>query len=154
MFVYKRSLWVMIKGLIMAPFAGVVAVIILGFFVTNPLILYGVPVLASLVLVYMALFSENIRFELDRDGQLRYFKRGRLLHQFALAECAAGYHRRSEGGFPPTHDITLQMIRLSDGEETAIDCSPIGLRRFEELYTEIKAHTGGEPEVMRATQAE
>ena len=145
--VYKRSLWVMLKGLLMAPCTAVLVFFVLNMFVGNSLILYGVPVLVFIVLIYMALFSENIRFELDGDGTMRYFKKGKLKKTYKLEEYLLGYHSKSDG---TGHDISLRILHVESGEEESIDCSPIGARRFSDMYSSLKAHTNEEPEVLKA----
>lgn len=147
---YKRSLWIMLKDLIVAPLSAAVAAIVLNFFVSDLRIVLGVAALVLLALLYMALISENIRFSLHSEGRLEYYKRGRLRHSFDLTRCLAGYHRRSDAGLLGSHNITLEIVSLENGEESHIDCSPLGLSRFESLYEAVKRHTPEEAEVLRA----
>jgi len=145
--VYKRSLWVMFKGVLMAPCAAVVVFFILNMFVGNNLILFGVPVVVFFVFMNMALFSENIRFELDPDGTVRYYQKGRLKNTYKMEECVVGYHSRSDGS---SHDIKLNILNVESGAEESIDCSPLGQRCFANLYENLKMHTNEEPEVLKA----
>ena len=147
MLIYKRSLWIMFKGLLMAPCAAVVAFFVLNIFVNNSLVLLGVPFLIFLTLIYLAVFSENIRFELDSDGTLRYFQKGKLKGSYRLEEYMVGYHSKSDG---TSTDITLHILNASNGEEERIDCSPIGKRKFSDMYAKLKLHTKEEPEVLKA----
>lgn len=148
--VYKRSLGVLLKSLVSAPCAALFVYLAASFFTSDIRILYGLPILIFLALFYLAVFSENIRFELDGCGRLKYFQKGRLKQTFHLEECAAGYRQNSTGGFFGSHDITLEVLCLTNGQATAIDCSPIGLRRFERMYEEIKEYADEEPEIIRA----
>jgi len=145
--IYKRSLWVMFKGLIMAPCAAAVVFFVLNFFVQDYLILFGIPGLIFLVLIYLAVISENIRFELDDLGKLRYYKKGRLKKEYVLAEYLLGFNSRSDG---TTTDITLLIINIKNGAEEHIDCSPIGERKFSDMYARVKKYTKEQPEVLKA----
>ncbi|MDL2233875.1 hypothetical protein LJC63_09920 [Ruminococcaceae bacterium OttesenSCG-928-L11] len=153
MTVYKRSLWVMLKGIIGAPFGGLVVYIALSFFVEDQRIVTGISAFICLLILYFSIVSESIRFELDNDGTFRYYKLGRVKHTFQLEDCLVGYHRRSEAGLLGDHNIDLQIV-TEDGQETIIDCSPIGLRRFERMYESMKQYTNEEPEVMQAEPAQ
>ena len=145
--VYKRSLWVMVKGLLMAPCAAAIACFFLSMFVENALVLMGVPALIFLALIYMAIFSENIRFELEDNGTLRYFQKGKLKKTYKLEEYLFGYHKKSDS---MTSDITMNIMHVESGAEESVDCSPLGASRFASMYEEIKLYMAGEPEVLRA----
>lgn len=147
---YKRSLFVMIKGIVIAPCTAMVVYLIMRFFVANRLVLVGVPLLLFAILLFMALFSENIKFEIDSKGKLTYYKMGKCVHSFHLPDCSVGYRRSSETSFPPSHDIQMDICNLQDGSEETIDCSPLGLGRFEEMYAEIGRYSADEPEVLSA----
>ena len=144
--VYRRSLLVMLKGFLMAPCSAVLVYFVLNIFVDSTLILFGVSVLVFAVLLYVAVFSENIRFELDEDGTLRYFQKGRLKKTYKLEEYLLGYYSKSDR---LTTDITLRILHAESGEEESLDCSPLGERNFHNLFTSIKAHTKEEPEVLK-----
>lgn len=148
--VYKRSLWVMVKGLILAVFAGFAGYFITGFFTQDLRLIYGIPAALFLILTWLALVSENIRFELEPGGQLRYFKRGRLKHSCQLKNCGAGYRQRSENGIFGSHDITLNLVDMETAQQTSLDCSPLGPSRFERMFRAIEGHTATQPEVLRA----
>jgi hypothetical protein len=143
----------MVKGLVIAPCSAFVLYLVVSAFIQNAVILYGVPLLVFVILIYSALFGENIRFEVD-GGELRYYKRGKLKNSFQLAGCRVGYRRKSETGLLASHDISLQIIQTENGEETFIDCSPIGPRQFERMYALMKSKTPEEPEVLRAGSPE
>ncbi|MDR1541187.1 MAG: hypothetical protein LBU32_24970 [Clostridiales bacterium] len=148
--IYERSLWVMLKGIIGAPLAGVFVYCALSFATEDDRILICASALVMLAILYISIFSESIRIELDSDGILRYIKRGKVLNTFKLPECSAGYSRNSDGAGPfADHSITLQIIE-ADGRETNIDCSPIGLGRFESLYEQVKNFSRDVPEVLSA----
>ena len=149
MSVYRRSLWGMLKGIIGAPLAGVLVFFVLNMFVRDPRIQLGVPVLVMLAILYISIFSENVRFEVDGDGTFRYYKKGKLRETYRMEDCVVGYRRSSDGGLFASHDINLQVL-TADGRETFIDCSPIGPRRFEQMYQQLRAHTSEGPEVLSA----
>ena len=144
---YRRSLWILFKGLLMAPCAAVLLYFILNIFTTSKLILYGIPSLAFLLLLYIVIFSENIRFELDDTGILRYFKRGKLKKTYVLEEYLFGYRSRSDS---TSTDVTLNILHIESNTEESIDCSPIGPRQFSDMYDRVKSYTKEEPEVLKA----
>jgi hypothetical protein len=135
---YKRSLFELGKGVVIAFFVGAAAYVVIGIFASAALFSLGIPILATLALLYIAIFSEDIYFELEPDGLFRYYKRRVLQNTFNLKQCCIAYHRKSEGGFPPTHDITLTIVDAGGDEETGLDCSPLGLGQFNEMFAEME----------------
>lgn len=151
--VYRRSLWVMLKGVISAPFAGLIVFFAAGFFINDTRILYGISIFVCLLILYISVLSENIRLELDASGELRYYKGGKLRNSYALKDCVVSYGRESDTGLLASHDIKLHIFNAADGEEQDIDCSPLGLLRFETMFAEIKQYTQIQPEILRACPA-
>lgn len=139
----------MIKGIIGAPFAGIVVIIILGFFVEDQRILIGAGGAVALIIVYLSIFGENIRCELDANGVWRYYQKGRLKKTVDLTNCMIGYHQKGEAGILGSYDINLQIIDQQEGE-SFIDCSPLGPGRFADMYEKMKKFTPEEPEVLLA----
>jgi predicted Rdx family selenoprotein len=151
---YKRTLFELIKGIVIAPFSAFAAHIILGLFTSNAIVVLGIPALAGLAILYLAVFSENIRFELEPDGVFRYYKRGIPQNTFNLKTCYIWYHRKSEGGFPPSHDITLTVRDTAAGEdEIRIDCGPLGLNQFNEMFAGMEEFTMKDKTVLAAGSA-
>jgi hypothetical protein len=148
---YKRSIVELIKGIVIALVTGVVASIIIGLFTSNVLFGLGVPALLAIALLYIAIFSEDVFFELEPDGLFRFYKRRILQHSFDLKQCYIGYHRKSEGGFPPTHDITLTILDTAgEGEEVSLDCGSLGLNQFTEMWEEMEHFAIKNTEVLSA----
>ena len=144
--VYKRSIFGMLKGIIFAPCTAALIYFGLNFFMDDPKIIYGVPSLIFIALIYMAIFSENIRFELDSDGTMRYFKKGKLKHTYILEKCRVSYHSKSDG---TGRDITLHIVHIESGLDDSIDCSPLGSRKFNDMYARLKACIKEEPEILK-----
>jgi hypothetical protein len=135
---YKRSLFELGKGIVIAFFVGAAAYVITGIFTSSALFTFGISALFTLSILYITVFSEDIYFELEPDGLFRYYKRRILQNTFDLKNCYITYRRRSEGGFPPTHDITLTIVDAAGGEETGLDCAPLGLDQFNEMFAEME----------------
>ena len=134
--IYKRSLFSLVKGLIITPCTGVLVFIIAQIFIPPwPSAVLGV--LAAAALLYMTVFSEDIYFELDDDGAFRYFKRRREQCAFALPSCRTGYQRKTEWGLFGNNDIKLKILD-AEGEETEIDASPLGTSRFDEMFAAME----------------
>jgi hypothetical protein len=135
---YKRSLFELGKGIVISLFTGAAAYIITGLFTSSALFGRGIPLLILLAILYITIFSEDIYFELEPDGLFRYYKRRILQNTFNLKTCYITYRRKSEGGFPPTHDITLTIVDTAEGGETGLDCGPLGLEQFNEMFAEME----------------
>jgi hypothetical protein len=112
--------------------------VIIRIFTRSALLGLGVPALLTIALLYIAIFSEDVFFELEPDGLFRYYKRRILQHTFDHKNCSIAYRRKSEGGFPPTNDITLTIMdTMGEGGEVSFDCGPLGLNRFTEMWREM-----------------
>jgi hypothetical protein len=149
---YKRSAFELIKGIILAPFGGLFVFIVVRFFTRNPLIGWGLPVLAAAALIYMALFSEDIYFEIDDSGEFRYFKRRTLQKSLNLKSCLVGYRRKSESGILGNHYITLRILDTEgDNEEYNVDCGPLGVNRFHSMYQRMESLAKNPIETLSAT---
>jgi hypothetical protein len=135
---YKRSLFELGKGVVIAFVTGAAAYIVVGLFTGRALFALGIPVLVALAILYITIFSEDIYFELEPDGLFRYYNRRILENTFDLRHCYISYYRKSEGGFPPTHDITLTIVDTAEGGETGLDCAPLGLDQFNEMFAEME----------------
>ncbi|MDR0399379.1 MAG: hypothetical protein LBH51_00370, partial [Treponema sp.] len=58
---------------------------------------------------------------------------------------------KSEGGFPPTHDITLTIMDTAgEGDEVSLDCGPLGLNQFTEMWKEMEHFAIKDKEVLSA----
>jgi len=148
--IYKRTVFSMIKGIIGAPFAGVVAVIIASFFNLNDLVLAVIGVVAAIAVLYVTLVTEDIRVEVDAR-ELRYFKRNKLREAYPLSNLGVGYRTRVERGLFGNEDLTLKLLLLDSGEEKSLDCSSLGTTRFYKLFETLEERTPKrEEEVMRA----
>jgi hypothetical protein len=148
--VYKRAAFTLVKGLILALFAPVAGVIILSFITQNVLIQIAVAAALLALMVWMVVFGENIRFEVDTNGRLRYYKRGKLKNEFELARCMLGYHRRTQRGVFGNSDIHLQISETDTGKDYNIDCSPLGASRFNRMYETIDGFSQNEKPVLKA----
>jgi hypothetical protein len=136
--------------MVIALGTGFAAYMILGIFTSNALFGLGIPLLLTVSILYITLFSEDVHFELEPDGLFRSYKRRILQHTFDLKNCYVGYHRKSEGGFPPTHDITLTIVDTAEGEETRLDCGPLGLNQFNEMFREMENFAIKDTKVLSA----
>ena len=145
--VYKRSAWTLIKGLISAPFAGFVAVIIVSFFASGIYpIIAGVAIF--ILVCVLSIFSENIHFELD-NTELRHFRGRKLKGTYEFDRIVVGYHSRSQRGLLGDNDIQLIIRTAETGGETHLDCSPLGTKRFYEMFSILEGKCLNEPEKLQ-----
>ena len=148
--IYKRTIWVMIKGLVTAPFSGLVVYVVARWlFTDSDLWAGGAAALTFLVLLCITIFGENVYFELMPNGILRYYKRGTLRSSHDVTKCVVSYHRESVTGFMGTDDITL-LIQEEGKEKVEIDCSPLGPSRFDKMFEKLEALSQNKPEILRA----
>lgn len=153
---YKRSTWNLIKGLVLTPFAAVFGVILILFLyqfidlgAASVYVLYGVPILLFVWMLYSTIFSENIRFELEPTGRCRYYVKGKLKHDWDLTRSQVGYYHKSSSRVGSDHNISF-TIQDETGRTEMIDCSPLGPTRFHAMFDEMEKFTKPQPEVLRA----
>jgi hypothetical protein len=145
---YKRTTFNLVKSILIAPVTGIVVYMIAGLFLPESIgLLLGAA--AGAVLLYMALFSESIHFELDDDGAFRYVKRGRLENSFALGSCRIGYRRKSQSGIFGNNDINLKIFD-GEGKETDLDASPIGTVQFMSMFEKMEKYALKDEEPIKA----
>lgn len=158
--VYKRKLPNLLFSLVLAVCGAVAATVIawfvLSFFpaVGGAVALFvplGLGLLVLVGMVYSALFSENIRFELEADGAFRYFKRGTLQQSYQLAQCTVGYTQKS--GRNMTTDLELKIVDET-GHQHRIDGTPLGHAQFHYMFEAMAAHSPKEVEELEVMQAQ
>ncbi|MFV0412912.1 MAG: hypothetical protein ACK5L3_06510 [Oscillospiraceae bacterium] len=140
---YKRTTWNLIKGILLAPFAAAGVFLLVAFILQFVnlgntvwyVLAFGLPVLAFAGMLYSAIFSENIRFELDETGNFRYFKREKLLAEYALGSCRLGSTKRRSG--LGSSYISLKILP-QNGEMAVIDCEPLGDAVFDRMYAAMQ----------------
>jgi hypothetical protein len=97
--IYKRSLFELGKGMVIALFTGAAAYIITGIFTGSALFSLGIPILVTLSILYITVFSEDIYFELEPDGLFRYYKRRILQNTFNLKHCTSPITEKAKAAF-------------------------------------------------------
>ena len=150
--IYKRAWITMLMGVLGAPFAGLVAVLIGSFFTKNSLLLIAIGVAICAAILWISVFSEAIHFTLSDAGELSYYKRGKLQQQFDLPHCYVGYRRKTTDA--TSHDISLRILPAGKDESDTvyIDVSPLGRSRFEKMFAELEKFAANQPEVLRANK--
>jgi hypothetical protein len=149
--VYKRTIFSMVRGIIISPFTGILVFVLAQIFLSIPLSA-AAGIGTAAVLLYIAVFSENIHFELEDNGTFRYFQKGALKHTFKLSECRVGYYRRTEWGILGNNDISLKILD-DEGDETNIEAGPLGTGQFEDMFEEMEKHAIQNIEVLEAANA-
>lgn len=135
MLVFKRGLFSLIKSILIALVAPVILYFIILIFTDNVGILYGVSGIAFIFLIVSAIFSENIKFEIEGE-QFRYYLRNKIKTDINLKDYSCGYHSRTTDG--SADDLTLYLVNLKTNEESNIDCTALGIRKFHKMYAEIE----------------
>lgn len=146
--VYKRPIFQLIKSIVIAICFGVAWYFIVPMFTSNVLIVYGGLALATLALLYMAFFSENIRFEIE-GSQLRYYQKGKLRNTFELKDCGYSY-RVKHSSSTDSIDLCLQPADGSDALD--IDCASLGDSRFYKMIEHIERYAHKDETIITATK--
>jgi hypothetical protein len=146
--IYKRTVFSVIRGVIIAPFTGLAVFVVGQFFLPRLLGLLGlVGLIVALAVLYVTVFSENIRFELDSDGKFRYYKMGKLKNEFKLQGYGIGYRSKTERGLLGSSYINLKL-QDEHGELTEIDAGPLGNTQFHKMFEEMEKFTATDAETL------
>ena len=132
---FKRGIWSFIKSLTIAVVTPVFVFFITGLFTENIWIATGVAALIFIFLIYMTIFSENIKFVVDGE-KLEYYKRKRL-ETYNLKECVVGYRAKTTNG--SADHLYLEILNKKTKESKDIDCTALGLNKFYKMYDLIEA---------------
>ena len=146
--IYKRTMFSLIKGIVMTPFGALAAFLITQIFLPVPVCAI-IAIAIALVLGYLTIFSENIHFELDENGVFRFFKNGKLQKEFELSKYRIGYFRKTEMGFLGSVDIDLKLVDYQ-GEETSVDAGPLGTSQFDEMFEHMEKFAIKDVEALEA----
>ena len=150
--VYKRTRWELVKSLMIAPLPPVAVGLVLlwalqwfsytWFFA----ITVGLPIIIFFSMLYDAIWSRNIRFEITDAGQCNYYKNNKLKKSYNLKACDMGYHhvKDANGG---TDRLSLR-ITDENGQTDILDCEPIGAKQFEQMFKEMQGFSEVELEKL------
>ena len=149
--IFKRGIFSLIKSLGLAVLGPIVLAIIIYFFTENMMIIIIPPAIVGLWLLKLAIFSENIRFEIEKTGQFRYIQRNEIKLNINLSEYYCGYRAKTSDG--SADNLTLSLLKV-DGksEEERIDCTALGLSKFYKMYDLIESYTKKENIKMQAVK--
>ena len=133
---YKRGILSFIWSLFLAIAAGVFLFFVVGWFTDNAMIIYGISGAVMLIYLYMTVFSENIKFEIE-EGKFRYYKRNKIREDVDLTESYIGYNVKTSDG---SADHIYLYINTTSGEEKSINCTPLGVSKFYKMFDEMKRY--------------
>ena len=134
---YKRAFVTMLVGFIAAPVAGIGAVIICSFFISDQIALGAIGAIAFMMILLLTIFGERVTFTISADGQFSYYKRKKRKHQFDLKRCQVGYSLKSSDSIE--YNIRLRILPEGQTETVDIDASPLGWRRFEKMFKQMES---------------
>jgi hypothetical protein len=136
--IYKRTVFGIIGDVVLAAFAGIAVWYLLEYWVVmNAALAYAAGAAMLLLTAYAQIRGESLRFELD-GRTLRHYRRGRLTHTFDLAECALSYTMRGGRTSVSIATVSLHVRGTVTGENTYIECSPLGRDGFLKMWGEIE----------------
>ncbi|NYV27698.1 hypothetical protein HP397_02500 [Streptobacillus felis] len=135
--VYKRSILKMLWALVGAPIGGLIVGGLSTYFLSQAMGI-ALGVFITLVLVYMNVFSDDIKFEVE-GTKFRYFKRNKLVKEYELIGAQVRYNIKQSN--------TADDMNLHINGDT-IDCAPLGLIQFKNMYYEIEKLTGVKQKIV------
>jgi hypothetical protein len=153
---FKRGLWSLIKSVVVAFITPVFVFFFVLFFVDNYMIPAAIAGAAFIFLFYLALFSERIKFQIE-NGELRYYKNEKLKNTFVIKETYFRYRIKSTNdGSGTSHDINLYAsdMKAPEENEVQIDCSPIGMRKFEKMFDLLSSESDSKPAKLKTKKKE
>ena len=139
--VYRRAPRETAKEFVLAPFSGFFVVWVASLFTKNGWVLSGVFLAVIALYAFLTFFNEDIRFELHQTGTLYYYKRSRLVQSIELRNYAVERRETGGGTLFPAFLLLLCLVEEHSGEKTEIDCTPIGKKRFDDMYREIRSYS-------------
>ena len=143
MVVFKRGIFSLIRAIAMAVFGAPALALIISFFTENILIITIPSGTAGLWLLYLAIFSENISFEIGEDGNFKYIQRGNVKLELNLKEYYCGYRTKTSDG--SADDLTLRLYKADDSEaQINLDCTALGISKFHKMYALIESYAAKE----------
>jgi hypothetical protein len=106
-------------------------------FNVSPFISGGVSAAILLLLLYMVVFSDNLKFVIE-NGVFTYYQNNKRKLHINLGDYYITYQAKTTDG--DTDSIRLYLIHQITHAEEEIDCTAIGLWKFEEMYEEMKKY--------------
>ena len=136
---YKRGKGNFIVGILSAPAAAFFLFLLLGNFLSLMLTII-ISLLIFLSILYITIFSDNIKFVIDDDRKtMSYYEKGKLIKEYQLKKSVLTYHMKL--GHSSVIDLTI------NGE--SIDCEPLGRNQFERMYKHLQKLVGVEPIILK-----
>ena len=150
--IYKRTVWYLIKSILLAPLAPVAVFFVLlwlmQFFPNIGMYIATItlPILIFVFTIYNAVWNDNIRFEITEDGRCDYYQKNKLRQSYDLTVCDFGYFKLQDanGGI---HRLSLR-ITGQNGESTKLECEPLGKRQFEAMFKQMQSFSTVQPEKL------
>ena len=139
--IYRRAVASYCKSIGISLLVGLLCLIISTAFFYQPLIAYGMPVLAFVAVLILSLFFGNIKITLN-GNTLQYLQSRQPARTFILGCAPAQYRIASESPGWFTHrTLDLYLPKDESGDEKEhIDCSLLGEKRFLLLIEEIQKY--------------
>ena len=139
--VYRRSIASYSKSIGISFLVGLLCLIISTAFFYQPLIAYGMPVLAFAAVLILSLFFGNTKITLN-GNKLQYLQSRKSARTFVLGCAPVQYRVASESpGWFTLRTLDLYLPKDETGDEKEhIDCSLLGEKQFLQLIEEIRQH--------------
>lgn len=129
--VFTGSIFTLIKHVLYSIAGAVFLFFILFYFLKNPLIVYGVPSLIGIYLIYSTLVSDNIKIIIKDEGFMEVYSGGKLKHSFCLANVEfESYIKTTVDSAGSDSDCRLTVIDKQSGNRETIDCSMLGPDKY------------------------
>lgn len=138
MTIYKRGIFSMLFALVSIHFAAIIIAVIVSYFLSQLLSII-IALIAYIVMMYIVIFSENIKFIVDEDKKtLQYFQNGKLIKEYDLVGARLGYNITTKKNQGATR-IDLEI------NDDIINCEPLGQMKFNRMYGQLENLAEVEP---------
>ena len=131
---YKSSLFVIGKNVVYGIAGGFIIALALSWFIDS-LAASLAGAAAGLAILYFTIIGDNIRIVVTDDA-VEVYRLTALKHSFKLADCRFNAKIVTSGSIISDSECNL-TITGEDGDETTIDCSMLGYRRFMALLDDL-----------------
>lgn len=144
--VFKSSIFTLLKHVLYSIAGAVFLFFILYYFFKNPLVVYGIPALMIVYLIYSTLVSDNLKLIIYDEGYLEIYSCNKLTHTFNLADVEfSSYIKTTVDSAGSDSDCSLIVTNKTTGDRETIDCSMLGVDRYSELLEALGVGQQDEP---------
>lgn len=97
----------------------------------------GIAGLIFIYMLYLLFVNDAVKIEVS-ESELRYYQKNKLKDIYSFDQYSFGYHSVRTGS--TTDTIDLQVVNKKTGNETVLNCEPLGPSQFHKLFALIEGY--------------